>query len=769
MRKMRKVVKIAVTLILTLSMVLGSYVGVFAANSYAQISDTLIYLNYHDTYDLDVDDKVPGDSYYIDDIHWSSADPNIAAVNANGNVIAKNVTGETIITVTYKIYRQRSGPDQLIGEYTETCIVRVGKFYTISHIDVDKTGFINYTINTDGVVQSTGSAGATVTNIQVSLNGTPLTVNQNFTTGEARAAVPGGSYKLWELETITVTATLTATINGVVVTSNYSETFDTKAEFDALKAACPDHSGFDVVNPTGSATIDYYTATFIYDNGSAPTTDTYLKGSDIIKPADPIKADMMSEGVKVESYVFAGWLEEDASLTETDDFLNITAPRTFTASYTVTEFNTVTFKDWDGTTLNAISEIQDGNYLLGTDIPDGLTKADDTSTPGMRTEFTFEGWDDFDTPEIESYTNDEVVAMAINTNRTFIAVYAATDYFEVMFYDGNGIVIGVMEEVQENGNVTSVPDDANKDETNNLGIRTVFDFNGKWEDEDGNIYTSVEVATLAIIESKVFVALFDATEYYTITFYEEDGLTYIDDREVAEGGNLSDFPAAEGKEDSVDGLHYYTFDQWVDMDGNPVSFEGIANPMEVKALYIENNYIVVSFYVQLPDDTLVLINTQYILPDGDADDPGPGWMEENDYILGDWDGILTGIEEDTTLTARAATVAGEQEENRLLVRFYVQMPDGTKVLIDAQSVLYGDDAKDPAAVWMAANNYTLGAWNGSLNDIMKDTDFTARAAVVAGAAEVQTGDTVPIVSMSILLAAAAFSIVFVTSKKRKDA
>lgn len=207
--------------------------------------------------------------------------------------------------------------------------------------------------------------------------------------------------------------------------------------------------------------------------------------------------------------------------------------------------------------------------------------------------------------------------------------------------------------------------------------------------------------------------------FYTIYFYDEDGTTLLYTRVVKAGDDLIDFPPEPTKpdEDRLDGKYYFEFNEWVPMEmifnvslfvveEEASIFDNIEGTLYVRATYEEFRYVEVNFYAQLPDDSLVLVDTQYLKPGEDAIDPAAEWMEDNDYILGDWDGILTGIEEDTDFTARAATVAGAVEENE-------------------------------------------------------------RQPVVAG--EVQTGDNVPIVSMSIILLASACTIILISIKRRKNA
>lgn len=771
MRKMRKVVKIAVTLILTLSMVLGSYVGVFAKPPQPPQPPGI----QNDSYNIVIGDErtlhTEHDSGYT--VSWSTSNSSIVSVGSTTGVIkGLYLTGLSYVTITATFTKPG------FPTVTDTCRVYVNeRSGGYEHFHVDKTAMLTVTLQKNGVDQGVTAIPAWVTNLTVTVDGIPMSVHE--ISDQWAVSLTDRDHNS-TLAVISITYRLVSKTDPNVY-FDFSKTF-TQAELIQAVLNCPTINGFDVaLSGTATINVNYYTATFVGHDGVYIVTD--VESGDSISTGvgtQPIDQSTYNENVGdvLTVYTFLGWdddgTQEQEYFTTTEaQAILLTADRTFTAIYNPVNYYTATFIGEDGTYI--VTNVQSGAAIstgLGTQPVDQINYT--VFGTGVRTVFDFLGWDDQSTAEVENYSTSEAQEITLTTNKAFDAVYSQTVYYTVSFYDDDGITFLGSTEENSGANITegNIPTGLTKDEdTSTVGVRIVYDFIG-WDDM-GTLaveeFTAMQVAAMAVTSPMNFKAVYSPTRFFTINFYEEDGITFIDSREVQEGGDLSDFPSAPTKPDSPDGLNYYNFDQWVTLGGDIVSFEGIRGTFDVKAQYTENEYVVVDFYVELPDGTTILIDTQYLLPGGNALDPGPGWMEENDYILGDWDGSLTGIEVDTILTASAATVAGEQEENRLTVRFYVQLPDGTKILIDTQSVLYGDDAKDPAADWMAVNNYILGSWDGSLSDIMKDTDFIARAANVAGATEVQTGDTVPIVSMSILLAAAAFSIVFVTSKKRKDA
>jgi len=131
-----------------------------------------------------------------------------------------------------------------------------------------------------------------------------------------------------------------------------------------------------------------YTVTFKDWDGTTLKTQTVNYGSAATAPSTPSRT----------GYTFTGW---DKS------YSNITANTTVTAVYSINSY-TVTFKDWNGTTLKT----QTVNYGSAATAP---------SNPS-RTGYTFTGWD-------KSYSN-------ITANTTVTAVYSINSY--TVTFDANG-------------------------------------------------------------------------------------------------------------------------------------------------------------------------------------------------------------------------------------------------------------------------------------------------------------------------------------------
>ncbi|MBQ4341978.1 MAG: InlB B-repeat-containing protein, partial [Clostridia bacterium] len=101
------------------------------------------------------------------------------------------------------------------------------------------------------------------------------------------------------------------------------------------------------------------TVTFKDWNGTTLKTEQVIEGGSATAPADPTRV----------GYTFTGWDKA---------FTKVTANLTVTAQYTINTY-TVTFKDWDGTTLKT----QTVNYGGSATAP----------TDPIRDGYTFIGWD----------------------------------------------------------------------------------------------------------------------------------------------------------------------------------------------------------------------------------------------------------------------------------------------------------------------------------------------------------------------------------------
>ncbi len=133
------------------------------------------------------------------------------------------------------------------------------------------------------------------------------------------------------------------------------------------------------VTITATYTINYYTVTWEDWNGTTLKTESVAYGGNGTPPSQPTRT----------GYTFYNWI---------GDYTYVTSNRTITATYTI-NYYTVTFKDWDGTTLKTQTVAYGSN-------------ATPPSNP-TRTGYTFSGWSG-------TYTN-------VTSNRTITATYTAVN------------------------------------------------------------------------------------------------------------------------------------------------------------------------------------------------------------------------------------------------------------------------------------------------------------------------------------------------------
>ncbi len=169
-----------------------------------------------------------------------------------------------------------------------------------------------------------------------------------------------------------------------------------------------------------------YTVTFKDWNGAVLKTEEVFRYSNATPPPNPSRT----------GYTFTGW---------SGSYTNVTSIGTITAQYKI-NYYTVTFKDWNGTTLKTQSVAYGSNA---------------TPPPNpSRTGYTFTGWSG-------SYTN-------VTSNRTVTAQYKI-NYYTVTFKDWNGTTLKT-QSVAYGSNATPPPNPS----------RTGYTFTG-WNGSYNNI------------------------------------------------------------------------------------------------------------------------------------------------------------------------------------------------------------------------------------------------------------------------------------------
>lgn len=254
---------------------------------------------------------------------------------------------------------------------------------------------------------------------------------------------------------------------------------------------------------------DTYTILWKNENGDLLETDNNVEFGTMpeYNGATPTKAS--SEEF---DYTFKGWTP---AVTPAADHT------TYTAEYTATRRSyTVTWKNWDGTVLDT-DTVEYGRVPSFAGIP--TRPASDEFT------YTFNGWNS--TP------------VAVTGDATYTATYReTTNQYTVTWLDENGntITSGLV----NYGTMPTAPTAPAKPAT----AQYTYAFAG-WSP-----------AVVSVTGDAVYRATYSATvNKYTVTWYEEDGVSVIDTAEV-EYGQVPTVPAAPAKTNTAQ--YSYTFSGW---------------------------------------------------------------------------------------------------------------------------------------------------------------------------------------------------------------
>ena len=267
-----------------------------------------------------------------------------------------------------------------------------------------------------------------------------------------------------------------------------------------------------VVDCREEVTPVYFTVTFQDWNGTVLKTEQVEQGKSATAPADPVR----------EGYTFIGW---DKS------FSNVQSDLTVTAQYEKNVvYYTVTFLDWDGTTLKT-EQVEQGKSATAPADP-------------VREGYTFIGWD-------KDFSN-------VQSDLTVTAQYEQNApepiYYTVTFQDWDGRIL--KNEQVEQGKSATAPA---------APVREGYTFKG-WDKDFSNVQSNLTVT--AQYEKNVPEPI-----YYTVTFQDWDGTTLK--TEQVEQGKSATAPATPVREG-------YTFTGW-DKD-----FSNVQSDLTVTALYEQN-------------------------------------------------------------------------------------------------------------------------------------------------------------------------------------
>ncbi|OHE40664.1 MAG: hypothetical protein A2Y16_06335 [Tenericutes bacterium GWF2_57_13] len=417
-----------------------------------------------------------------------------------------------------------------------------------------------------------------------------------------------------------------------------------------------------VTTDTTTTTVQQYTVIFYdYDGTTVLKTEVVTAGGNATPPAEPTRA-----STDQFSFVFSGW---------TGSYTNVTGNATVLATYTATiRQYTVTFYDEDGTTVLGASTV---NYGTAATAP-----ATPSKTDTAQWDYTFAGWN-------AAFTN--VVA-----NQSVLATYtAALRQYTVTFYDEDGTsVLGAS--TVDYGTAATAPVAPSKPDT----AQWDYTFAG-WNATFTNV----------VANQSVLATYIAALRQYTVTFYDEDGITVLG-TSIVDYGTAAVAPVDPTKPSSAQ--FDYEFSGW---NGD---FDDVRSAFSVLATYAASTreYTVVFF-----DADGTELKSEDVLYGEAATapaDPVKPSTPQFDYVFTGWDLSFDPITGDLSVHAVYAEILREY-----LVTFYDD--DGFTVL-GIETVDYGASATPPAAPAKGASaeaTYSFSHWEGDFTEITGDASVVA--------------------------------------------
>ena len=402
---------------------------------------------------------------------------------------------------------------------------------------------------------------------------------------------------------------------------------------------------------------DRYTVSFFNWDGTLLQSGVVMEGANATPPANPTKA-----GNAQYTYTFTGW---DKAYTNVQSTLDI-----FAQFAETTNKYTVTFKNWDGTTL-ATKTVEYGKAATAPSNPTRPATAQYT--------YTFTGWD-------KKFDN-------VTENITVTAQYSSTvNKYTVTFKNWDGTVLST--QTVEYGKNATAPSNPTRPAT----AQYTYTFS-KWDTSYTNITGNTTVT--AVYTSTV--------NKYTVTFKNWDG-TVLSTQSIAYG-SAATAPATPTKAGNAQ--YSYTFSGW-DKD-----FSKITGNLTVTAQFTQSTN---KYTVTFKNWDGTVLSTQSVAYGSSATAPSnptrPATAQYT-YTFTGWSGSYTNITGNVTVTAQYSSTV-----NKYTVTF--KDWDGTE--LKSQSVEYGKSATAPANPTRPATaqyTYTFSKWDKDFSNITGNLTVTA--------------------------------------------
>lgn len=429
-----------------------------------------------------------------------------------------------------------------------------------------------------------------------------------------------------------------------------------------------------------------YTVTFLDEDGSLLSEDTYYYNNTITTPEDPTKAADVKN-----TYVFAGWDQEPGVVTG-----NLTFKAVYKAvpiDYTVTF--TVDGKETKKSYHYGDSILFDGN----------VDKADTAEF-----DYTFSGWKKDSNEELLTTLGGEKVT----GNAAYEAVYEVkTQQYTVTFYDESGNrMLGT--KTVNYGTAAEFPGETPEKATDPVNT---YAFAG-WMTEAGG--SSLANLTEVKENLKVYAGFTATARTYTAVIYDADGSVLAEDT-YAYGDDLN---AVDNPTKDADHQYSYTFRYWERSDGR--TLDSLAGEM----VTADVSYTPVFDQTPVPYEVTWIVegterketyayNDALQIPQAPSKDK----TDKYTYVFAGWvkdgsDKVLTDLSTERVTTAVTYTAKFDEIINTHKVSFYCD-----DVLVETVTVNYGDAAAAPQPLAKESDvqyHYQFTGWNQDFSEITGD-------------------------------------------------
>ena len=602
---------------------------------------------------------------------------------------------------------------------------------TMPDQDVTITGY--FTVNTHTVTYTVD--GEVFGDVDTVAYGTPLTLRDEPTKEGYIFSGWSETPETMPDEDIEVTGEFTVNAYDLIFTVdgeeyervkvNYGEELTAIAEptreghtfsgWSQLPETMPAHE----VTITGSFTVNSYTVTYFVDGETYGLVDTVAYGTELTLRDEPVK----------EGYTFSGWSE----IPETMPAENLEVTGTFSINsykltYTVdgetVEEQTVPY----GTKLTAIDEPTKVGYTFSgwSEIPETMP-ADDLVIEGTFAinHYTVKFFDE-DGTTLLATADAEYNTLPVFTGDT--PTKAATDQYTYTFSGWSPEVvpatedtayIAVYSETVNKYTVKFVNEDGTELQSSEVAYGDMPAYTGDTPTKAATAqYTYTFSGWTPEIEPVTGIATYTATytstvNKYTVTFYDEDGKTVLDQQQVAYG--VVPVYAGETPTKAADAQYTYAFGEW----DHPIT--KVEGDQSYTATYTPttNEYTVT--FVNDDGTELQSGSVPYgELPVYTGETPTKAADAQYTYTFDKWSPEITTVTGAATYTATySATV------NEYTITFVNE--DGT--VLQRGSVAYGDTPEYTGATPTKAADvqytYTFDTWSPTITAVTGDTTYTA--------------------------------------------